>query len=59
MARASVAGYTALPSFCDGSRVTLPILFAVLGAALLHATWNALVKSAGDKFMTSARVCLW
>jgi drug/metabolite transporter (DMT)-like permease len=39
--------------------VTLPILFTVLGAALLHATWNALVKSAGDKFMTSARVCLW
>jgi drug/metabolite transporter (DMT)-like permease len=39
--------------------VTLPILIAVLGAALLHATWNALVKSAGDKFMTSARVCLW
>lgn len=39
--------------------MTLPILFAVLGAALLHATWNALVKSAGDKFLTSARVCLW
>ncbi len=39
--------------------MTLPILLAVLGAALLHAVWNALVKSAGDKFMTSARVCLW
>lgn len=39
--------------------MTLPILFAVLGAALLHASWNALVKSAGDKFMASARVCLW
>ena len=39
--------------------MTLPILFVVLGAALLHASWNALVKSAGDKFMTSARVCLW
>ena len=32
---------------------------AVLIAALLHALWNSLVKSAGDKFMTSARVCLW
>jgi drug/metabolite transporter (DMT)-like permease len=32
---------------------------AVLGAALLHALWNSLVKSAADKFMTSARVCLW
>jgi len=32
---------------------------AVLTAALMHASWNSLVKSAGDKFMTSARVCLW
>jgi drug/metabolite transporter (DMT)-like permease len=32
---------------------------AVLGAALLHALWNSLVKSSGDKFLTSARVCLW
>jgi drug/metabolite transporter (DMT)-like permease len=32
---------------------------AVLIAALMHALWNSLVKSAGDKFMTSARVCLW
>ena len=39
--------------------MTLPILIAVLGAAMLHASWNALVKSAGDKFMTSARVCVW
>src|SRR5947209_3684394 len=32
---------------------------AVLFAALMHALWNSLVKSAGDKFMTSARVCMW
>ena len=32
---------------------------AVLVAALLHALWNSLVKSAGDKFMGSARVALW
>jgi len=32
---------------------------AVLGAALLHALWNSVVKSAGDKFMGSARVALW
>jgi drug/metabolite transporter (DMT)-like permease len=32
---------------------------AVLAAALMHALWNSLVKSADDKFMTSARVCLW
>ena len=31
----------------------------VLGAALLHALWNSVVKSAGDKFMSSARVALW
>lgn len=35
------------------------ILAAVLGAALLHAIWNSLVKSAPDKFLSSARVCLW
>ena len=32
---------------------------AVLGAALLHALWNSLVKSADDKALASARVCLW
>ncbi len=32
---------------------------AVLGAALLHALWNSVVKSADDKFMGSARVALW
>ena len=32
---------------------------AVLGAALLHALWNSLVKNSGDKFMGSARVALW
>ncbi|MGD1037417.1 MAG: DMT family transporter [Roseiarcus sp.] len=35
------------------------VMAAVLGAALLHALWNSLVKSASDKFLTSARVCLW
>jgi drug/metabolite transporter (DMT)-like permease len=32
---------------------------AVLGAALLHALWNSLVKSADDKFLSSALVALW
>ena len=32
---------------------------AVLAAALLHALWNSVVKSAGDKFLSSARVALW
>ncbi|RBP17190.1 EamA-like transporter family protein [Roseiarcus fermentans] len=32
---------------------------AVLGAALLHALWNAVVKNAADKVMGSARVALW
>ena len=31
----------------------------MLAAALLHALWNSIVKSAGDKFMSSARVALW
>jgi len=39
--------------------VSTEVLAAVLGAALLHALWNSLVKSGGDKFLTSARVCLW
>ena len=32
---------------------------AVLGAALLHALWNSVVKGSADKFMSSARVALW
>jgi drug/metabolite transporter (DMT)-like permease len=39
--------------------VTNFVWTAVLGAALLHALWNSVVKSAGDKFMSSARVALW
>ena len=49
-------------TFCDGrdgGRVTTFVWTAVLGAALLHALWNSVVKSAGDKFMGSARVALW
>ena len=29
--------------------VSLPVTLAVLGAALLHATWNALVRASADK----------
>lgn len=32
----------------------ISILLAVLAAALLHATWNALIKSAGDRFVSMA-----
>jgi drug/metabolite transporter (DMT)-like permease len=39
--------------------VTTFVWAAVLVAALLHALWNSVVKSAGDKFMSSARVALW
>jgi drug/metabolite transporter (DMT)-like permease len=39
--------------------VTTFVWAAVLGAAVLHALWNSVVKSAGDKFMSSARVALW
>jgi drug/metabolite transporter (DMT)-like permease len=39
--------------------VTTFVWAAVLGAALLHALWNSVVKSAEDKFMSSARVALW
>ncbi len=39
--------------------MTTFVWVAVLSAALLHALWNSVVKSAGDKFMSSARVALW
>jgi drug/metabolite transporter (DMT)-like permease len=39
--------------------VTTFVWAAVLGAALLHALWNSVVKGADDKFMSSARVGLW
>ncbi len=39
--------------------MTTGVLAAVLGAALLHAIWNSLVKSGADKFLASVRVCLW
>lgn len=36
--------------------LTLPVTFAVLGAALLHAGWNALVKAAEDKQLDACAV---
>jgi drug/metabolite transporter (DMT)-like permease len=39
--------------------MTIGVIAAVLGAALLHAIWNSLVKGGADKFMSSALTCLW
>ena len=36
--------------------LTLPVTLAVLGGAVLHAAWNTLVKSAGDKELDSYSV---
>jgi len=36
--------------------ITLPVTLAVLGAALLHATWNALVKASEDKRLDTVAV---
>ena len=41
------------------AQLTWGVLAAVLAAALLHALWNSLVKSAADKFLASASVALW
>jgi drug/metabolite transporter (DMT)-like permease len=41
------------------AHLTSGVLVAVLGAALLHALWNSLVKSADDKFLSSALIALW
>ncbi len=43
----------------ESAPLTWEVLAAVLGAALLHALWNSLVKSADDKFLASALVALW
>ena len=40
------------------SGMTATVFFAVIGAAMLHATWNALVKGGADKRVTMAAVVL-
>jgi drug/metabolite transporter (DMT)-like permease len=48
------------PTPASGAEVelTLGVTFAVLGAALLHAGWNALVKSGTDQVLDTALVAL-
>src|SRR5258708_1301133 len=36
--------------------LTLPVTLAVLGAALLHASWNALLKGAADKQLDTVAI---
>jgi drug/metabolite transporter (DMT)-like permease len=43
----------------DATHLSSGVLAAVLGAAALNALWNSLVKSASDKFLSSAVVALW
>jgi drug/metabolite transporter (DMT)-like permease len=43
----------------DSAHLTSGVWAAVLGAAALHALWNSLVKSASDKFLSSAVVAIW
>ena len=43
----------------DSAHLSSGVLAAVLGAAVLHALWNSLVKSASDKFLSSAVVAIW
>lgn len=38
--------------------ISLPVTLAVLGAALLHASWNVLVKSGGDKELETINIAL-
>ena len=38
--------------------MTTPVFIAVIAAALLHATWNALVKGGADKHLSMAAVVL-
>jgi len=41
------------------THLTSGVLAAVLGAAVLHALWNSLVKSASDQFLSSAVIAIW
>jgi drug/metabolite transporter (DMT)-like permease len=43
----------------ESAHLSSGVLAAVLGAAALHALWNSLVKSANDKFLSSAIVAIW
>ena len=43
----------------DATHLNSGVLAAVLAAAALHALWNSLVKSASDKFLSSAVVAIW
>src|SRR3989440_11961831 len=36
--------------------ISLPVTLAVLGAALLHATWNVLVKAGADKELETINI---
>ena len=38
--------------------LTLPVTLAVLGAALLHAFWNVMVKSGSDKDLETVMAAL-
>lgn len=38
--------------------ISLPVTLAVLGAALLHATWNALLKASEDKNLDTVAVAV-
>ena len=40
------------------STMDLPVFVAVLLAAILHATWNALVKNASDKFISMSAIVI-
>ena len=38
--------------------ISLPVTLAVLGAALLHASWNVLLKSGGDKELETMSIAI-
>src|SRR5512138_3015768 len=38
--------------------ITLPVTLAVLGAALLHASWNVLVKAGADKELETFNIAI-
>lgn len=42
----------------DCPTMSLTVFLAVMGAALMHAVWNALVKGGSDKLMNMTAIVL-
>ena len=49
-------GFPRRASGCKGTLLSLTVSFAVLLAALLHASWNAMIKGGNDVLLDTAAI---